>query len=85
VIGKERQDTFNKIVDIVVEKLNVQKSMVQGPATLEDLGADSLDIIEIIMKIEEQFDVQVDDDVVENLKTLDQVVDYVHNLRVNVH
>lgn len=81
MVEKDRKDTFSAIADIVAAKLNIQKSAVIPTATLEDLGADSLDIIEIIMKIEEEFDIQINDEEAEKLKTLDQVVDYVHRLR----
>jgi acyl carrier protein len=81
VAEKSRLDTFSKVADIVAEKLNVDKKLIIGSATLEDLGADSLDVIEIIMKIEEQFDVQINDEEAEKLRTLDAVVDYVHKLR----
>jgi len=76
-----RQDTYNTIVKIVAEKLNVDKSTVNGNATLEQLGADSLDMVEIIMKLEEQFGIEIDDEEAESLGTLDQVVDYVQKLR----
>ena len=82
VTEKNRLDTFSKIVNIVSEKLNIDKNLVVGSATLEDLGADSLDVIEIIMKIEETFEIQIDDQDAEQLRTLDAVVDYVHKLRM---
>lgn len=78
---KNRLDTFTKIAEIVADKLNIDKGLITGSATLEGLGADSLDVIEIIMKIEEQFEVQIDDQEAETLHTLDAVVDYVHKLR----
>lgn len=78
-----RADTYNKIIDIVADKLNIDKSTIIGSATLEDLGADSLDMVEIIMRLEEQFDIEIDDDKAESLTTLDQVVDYVQGLRTH--
>lgn len=78
---KNRLDTFNKVADIVAENLNIDRSTVVGHATLESLGADSLNVIEIIMKIEEEFNITINDEEAESLKTLDSVVDYVHNLR----
>jgi len=76
-----REDTFNKVVAIIAAKLNVEKNTVTGHVTLQDLGADSLDIVEIIMKLEEQFGVTINDADAENLHTVDEVVSYVHNLR----
>lgn len=78
---KNRLETFNKVADIVAENLNIDKSTVIGTATLESLGADSLNVIEIIMKVEEEFNITINDDDAESLRTLDSVVDYVHNLR----
>ena len=78
-----REDTYRKIVDIVAEKLSVDKATIAPHVTLEDLGADSLDMVEIIMKLEEQFDIEINDEEAETLKTLDDVVNYVHNLRTH--
>jgi acyl carrier protein len=80
---KNKIETFAKVAQIVTDKLNIDKSLISGSATLEDLGADSLDIIEIIMRIEEEFEIQINDEEAESLKTLDQVVEYVHRLRRN--
>lgn len=82
MIGKDRSDTYNKIIDIVSEKLNIDKSVIVGSASLEDLGADSLDIVEIIMKLEEEFDIEINDEEAGALDTLDKVTDYVHSLRI---
>ncbi|HTM06615.1 MAG TPA: acyl carrier protein [Patescibacteria group bacterium] len=78
---KNRTETFNKVADIVAENLSIDRSTIIGSATLESLGADSLNIIEIIMKIEEEFGITINDEEAESLHTLDAVVDYVHNLR----
>lgn len=78
---KNRLETFNKVADIVAENLNIDRTTIVGNATLESLGADSLNVIEIIMKIEEEFNITINDDDAEKLRTLDSVVDYVHSLR----
>lgn len=77
----DRTDTLNKIVDIVTDQLHIDDSLVTENATLDSLGADSLDRVEIIMKIEEAFDIEIDDEQAEKLKTIKDAVDYVHNLR----
>jgi len=77
----ELKDTADKIVAIIVEKLDIDPSLVQMNSTLADLGADSLDLVEIIMKIEEEFGIEVNDEVVEKLQNLQELVDYVHGLR----
>jgi len=76
-----KQDTFEKVATIAAQKLDIDKSRMQTGVTLQDLGADSLDLVEIIMKVEEEFGVEVDDEKAEHLKTLDDVVSYVHDLR----
>jgi acyl carrier protein len=77
----ERADTYAKVAAIITEKLNIDKSDVKETATLEDLGADSLDLVEIIMKLEEDFGIEIKDEDAEKLTNVAQVVDYVHNLR----
>lgn len=77
----ELKDTADKIVTIIVEKLDIEPSAVQMTSTLADLGADSLDLVEIVMKIEEEFGIEINDEVVEKLHNVQGLVDYVHGLR----
>jgi len=79
--GFDMQDTFNKVQDIIAQKLHVDKSNVIKGSTLQDLGADSLDMVEIIMKMEEQFGIEVNDEDAEKLNNVQDVVEYVHKLR----
>ena len=51
-------ETFSKIADIIADKLGIEKKRITKESTLTDLGADSLDLVEIIMKLEEQFGIQ---------------------------
>ena len=76
-----KEDTRNKIVDIVAKKLDIDKNVVLQSSSFEDMGADSLDMVEIIMKLEEQFGIEINDDDAEKLTSLDQVVEYIGNLR----
>lgn len=75
------QDTYNKVVESIVEKLSIDKSRVHPTSTLADLGADSLDIVEIVMKLEEQFGIEINDEDAEKLHTVQEVVDYVQARR----
>jgi len=75
------QDTLEKVVAIVVAKLDVDADRVKNAATLQDLGADSLDLVELVMKFEEQFGMEIDDEQAENLKTVGEVVEFVHSRR----
>lgn len=79
--GPERQETYAKIVDIVSKKLNVDKAAVERAHSFSELGADSLDMVEIVMKLEEDFGVEINDEDAEKLTNLNQVVDYIHHLR----
>ena len=73
----DKVDTQNKVIDIIVQKLKVEKNTVVPTATLQDLGADSLDMVEIVMKLEEQFGIEINDEDAEKLHNVQEVVDYV--------
>lgn len=77
----DKQDIQNKIVDIVAKKISVDKDVVLKSKSFEELGADSLDMVEIVMKLEEQFEIEINDEDAEKLTSLDQVVEYIYNLR----
>ena len=72
---------FDKIKEIIVEQLNIDDGALINLDTnlQEDLDADSLDAVEIIMNIEEEFDIKVDDDELENIKTIGDIVKYIEN------
>ena len=77
----ELRDTADKVVAIIVEKLDIEPSTVQMTSTLPDLGADSLDLVEIIMKLEEEFGIEINDEVVEKFQNVQDLINYVHELR----
>jgi len=77
----EREDTLNKVVAIVADKLSIDKETVIKSTSFQDLGADSLDMVEIIMKLEEKFGIEINDEDAEKLASLDEVVDYIHKMR----
>lgn len=68
---------FEKIRDIIVEQLGVEESEIAMETSFEDLGVDSLDLFQIIIEIEEAFDIQVED--AESIKTVGEAVKYVEN------
>jgi acyl carrier protein len=73
-------DYFEKMQEIVSEKLGVEKSKVTKEASfIDDLGADSLDTVELIMKMEEEFNIEIPDEEAENLKTVGDVVEYLNS------
>lgn len=67
-----------KIVDIIAEKLNLSKEQIKPEASfIDDLGADSLDLVELVMTMEETFGMEVPDEDAEKLKTVKDVIEYV--------
>ena len=70
--------TFEKVRDIVVEQLGVEADEVSIESTfIDDLGADSLDIVELIMAFEEEFNIEIPDEAAEKIKTVQDVVNYI--------
>ena len=74
--------TFDKVKAIVVEQLGVDEAEVTIDSTfIDDLGADSLDIVELIMAFEEEFNVEIPDDVAEKTKTVKDTVEYIDSAK----
>lgn len=70
--------TFDKVKEIVVEQLGVDEADVAMDSTfIDDLGADSLDIVELIMAFEEEFNVEIPDEIAEKIKTVKDAVTYI--------
>ena len=70
--------TFEKVRDIVVEQLGVEADEVTIESTfIDDRGADSLDIVELIMAFEEEFGIEIPDEAAEKIKTVQDVVTYI--------
>jgi acyl carrier protein len=68
----------DKVIRIVSEKLDVDKDEVVPKASLvDDLGADSLDLVELVMTMEEEFDIEISDEEAENLVTIQDAIDYI--------
>lgn len=66
-----------KVIDIIVEKLNVPREKVKPEASfIDDLGADSLDLVELVMAMEEAFDIEISDEEAEKLRTVKDVIEY---------
>lgn len=73
---------FEKVKAIIVEELSVEESEVTLEANLtDDLGADSLDAVELIMALEDSFDIKVSDDAAQGLQTVQQIVDYIESVK----
>lgn len=71
---------FEKVRDIVAEQLDVDaEEITMESSIVDDLGADSLDVVDLVMSIEEEFDVEIPDEDVENIKTVGDIVKYVES------
>lgn len=69
---------YDQIRDIVVEQLDVEPEKVTPDASfVEDLGADSLDVVELLMKIEEELDIEIPDEDAEKITTVADAVEYI--------
>ncbi|MCI5219341.1 MAG: acyl carrier protein [Candidatus Electrothrix sp. LOE2] len=68
----------DKMIDIIEEQLSVDKEkIVPGASFVDDLGADSLDLVELIMAMEEEFDVEIPDEDAEKIVTVQDAIDYI--------
>lgn len=71
-----------KMIDIIVEQLSVDREkVVPGASFVDDLGADSLDLVELIMAMEEEFDVEIPDEEAEKILTVQNAIDYVAKIQ----
>jgi len=72
----------DKMADIIVEQLSVDKEkVVPGASFVDDLGADSLDLVELIMAMEEEFDIEIPDEDAEKIATVQNAIDYVDKIQ----
>ncbi len=73
---------FEKVKKIIVDQLGVEESEVTAEASfVDDLGADSLDLVELIMALEDEFDIEIPDNAAEQITTVNDVVEYIKNLQ----
>jgi acyl carrier protein len=80
VEGGECMSVEDKVKKIIAEKLGVDLSEVVPEASfVDDLGADSLDLVELIMSMEEAFEIEISDEDAENLKTVQDAIDYINS------
>lgn len=70
--------TFDKVKEVIIDKLGVEEDKVVNEASfVDDLGADSLDTVELIMQLEEEFGLEIPDESAEKMTTVQAAVDYI--------
>jgi len=75
-----QEEILEKVKNIVTEQLGVEASAVKPEASFaNDLGADSLDVVELVMALEEEFDIEIPDEAAEEIATVQDAVDYIGN------
>ena len=77
----QKEETQEKIVAIVAEKLRIPKENIKPEVTFKDLGADSLDLVDVIMSFEEAFGVEIADEDAEKIETVGQAIELLHSGR----
>ena len=82
--GKKMSETFDKVKKIIIEKLGCDEAKVVETASfVNDLGADSLDVVEFVMEVEKEFDITIPDDAAAKLEKVGDAVKYIDEHKKN--
>ena len=74
----EHDEIFEKVKGVIVEQLNAdEQDVVEDASFIDDLGADSLDIVELVMALEEEFGISIPDEEAENIKTVSDAIAFI--------
>ena len=77
----DNMPTFDKVKEVIIDKLGVDEDSIKTDAHfVNDLGADSLDTVELIMEFEEEFGIEIPDEDAENITTVGSAVDYIEKV-----
>ena len=77
----DNMSTFDKVKEVIIDKLGVDEDTIKTDAHfVNDLGADSLDTVELIMEFEEEFGIEIPDEDAENITTVGSAVDYIEKV-----
>ncbi|MBD3949692.1 acyl carrier protein [Tuanshanicoccus lijuaniae] len=77
----ETETVFSIVKNMIVDRFDVNEETVTPTMTFDDLGADSLDVVELVMEIENHFDVTFDDEKIEQLTNIGDAVQYIETLK----
>ncbi len=71
---------LQKVKKIISEQLEVDQSVLSGNTSfIDDLGADSIDLLELVLAFEDEFGIQIDEDDIKNIRTVGDIVEYIEN------
>lgn len=78
---EDDMDIFEKVKELIADRLDVEDkdSISEDSSITDDLGADSLDVVDLVMDIEENFNIEIPEDQVENIKTVGDIVKYIED------
>ncbi len=77
-MGMDRNDVQSKVIAIIVEQLGIEEAEVKEESNfIDDLGADSLDTVELVMAFEEEFDLEIPDEDAEKITTVKEAIDHI--------
>ena len=74
-------EILETVKSMIVDRFGVKDNDVTNQMAFDDLGADSLDVVELVMELEDKYNIQFDDERISNLKNVGEVVDYIDELR----
>jgi acyl carrier protein len=73
-------ELFNKVAEVVAEQLEIEVDSIKPESKFtEDLGADSLDVVELVMALEETFDIEIPDEAAEGIKTVQDAINFIQD------
>lgn len=79
-MNQSYQEIYNKIVKILSDQMNIESDVLSPESSLEIIGVDSLDRVEIVMKIEDEFNIKVDDNKAMQIATVSELINYIQTL-----